>query len=164
MEARDIYFSSSSGGDDYYVTDVAVLFALHIDGPVVTRIDDRDWMFECERLLGILPPQSAIMGGAVKLQWLRDQFTVISPYLEEMEVEQYDCAYILHMFDPRLLPDTTTTKVHLRWLPFLEDLDVCGAMSWGSIVLVYLYSILYKISTMETKQLHVCLALLQVKS
>ena len=83
MEARDIYFSSSSGGDDYYVTDVAVLLALHIDGPVVTRIDDRDWMFECERLLGILPPQSAIMGGAVKLQWLHDQCTLVPPYLED---------------------------------------------------------------------------------
>ena len=52
--------------------DVAVLLGLHIDGPVVTRIDDRDWMFEYERLLGRLPPQSAIRGGAVKLQWLRD--------------------------------------------------------------------------------------------
>ena len=53
-------------------------------------------------------------------------------------------AYILHMFGTRLFLDTTTNKVHLRWLPLLEDLDVCGAMSWGSTVLAYLYMVLYK--------------------
>jgi len=109
--------------------DVAVLFGLYIYGPVVTRTYDRDWIFECERLLGRLPPQLAIRGGAVKLQWFRDQFTLVPPYLEDMEEEQYTRAYMLHMFGTRLFPDSTTNNVHLRWLPLLEDLDVCGALS-----------------------------------
>jgi len=53
--------------------DVAVLLYLQIDGPTITGKDDRDWAFECERLLGRVPPQTAIRGGAVKLQWLRDK-------------------------------------------------------------------------------------------
>ena len=37
-------------------------------------------------------------GGEVKLQWLCDEFTVVPAYLEDMEVEQFASAYILHMF------------------------------------------------------------------
>ena len=49
--------------------DVGVLLlGLQIDGPVVTGRDDSDWIFECERLLGKLPPQTTIRGGSVKLQ------------------------------------------------------------------------------------------------
>ena len=80
-----------------------------------------------------------IRGGAVKLQWLRDQFTVVPPYLEDMEVEQYARAYMFHMFDTRLFLDTNTNKVHLRWLPLLEDLDVCSYISQGNAVISYLY-------------------------
>ena len=65
----------------------------------------------------------------MKLQWLRDEFTVVPDYLEDMEVEQFARAYILHMFGTHLFSDTTTNKVYRRWLPLLEDLNVCGAMS-----------------------------------
>ena len=63
----------------------------------------------------------------MKLQWLCDEFTVVPAYLEDMEVEQFARAYILHMFGTHLFSDPTTNKVHLRWLPLLEDLDVCGS-------------------------------------
>jgi len=49
------------------------------------------------RLLGRQPPQSTIRGRAVKLQWLQDQFTVVSEYLTHMKVEQYARGYIFHM-------------------------------------------------------------------
>jgi len=70
----------------------------------------------------------------------------------------------MHMFGARLFSDTTTKKVHLKWLSFLEDLDGCGAMSWGSVVLAYLYMVLYKTSTMGTMLLHGYLKLLRVKT
>ena len=54
---------------------------------------------------------------------------MILTYLEDMEMEQFARAYILHIFDIRLFSDSTTNKVHLRWLPFLENLDVFGVMS-----------------------------------
>ena len=56
MEARDIYISSPSRGMTVTLQDMVVLLELHIDGPRVTRTDDRDWTMECERLLGITPP------------------------------------------------------------------------------------------------------------
>jgi len=94
------------------------------------------------------------------LQWLHDEFTVVTKYLEDIEAEQFARAYIMHMFGTCLFSDTTTNKVHLRWLLNLDDLDVCGAMSWGNAVLAYLYMVLYKTSTMGTTQLHSCLTLL----
>ena len=54
---------------------------------------------------------------------------MVTKYLEDIEAEQFACAYIMHMFGTCLFPDTTTNKVHLRWLLLLDDLDVCGAMS-----------------------------------
>ncbi|MED6225556.1 hypothetical protein PIB30_094745 [Stylosanthes scabra] len=29
-----------------------------------------------------------------------------------------------------LFPDASDSRVHLRWLPLLADLDVCGRLSW----------------------------------
>ena len=80
---------------------------------------------------------------------------MVPKYLEDIEVEQFARAYILHMFGTHLFSDTSTNKVHLRWLPFLEDLDVCGTISWGSAVLAFLYTVLYKTRSMEIAQLHV---------
>ncbi|KAL4288376.1 hypothetical protein AHAS_Ahas19G0280000 [Arachis hypogaea] len=38
-----------------------------------------------------------------------------------------------------LFPDASDSRVHIRWLPLLEDLDACGRLSWGSAVLAWLY-------------------------
>jgi len=56
-----------------------------------------------------------------------------------MDVEKYACALILHMFDICLFSDSTTNKVHFRWLPLLEDLDIYGDIFWGSAVLTHPY-------------------------
>ncbi|MED6206553.1 hypothetical protein PIB30_028010 [Stylosanthes scabra] len=34
-----------------------------------------------------------------------------------------------------LFPDASDSRVHLRWLPLLADLEQCGRLSWGSVVL-----------------------------
>ena len=39
--------------------DVAVLLGLHINGPPVIGTDERDWVGECDRLLGVMPPLTA---------------------------------------------------------------------------------------------------------
>ena len=54
--------------------DMAVLLGLHTDGPPITGTDDRIWVDESERLLGVMPPSMAIEGGQVKLMWFREEF------------------------------------------------------------------------------------------
>ena len=111
--------------------DVSVLLDIRIDGPPVTRTDERDWVEECDRLLGMVPPPTAIHGGQVKLTWLREQFTI--PLITYVETQQHARAYILHMIDTQLFSDYSKNKVFLDWLPILEDFDVCGAMSWVAL-------------------------------
>ena len=43
--------------------DVVVLLGLRIDGQPVTGTDERDWVGECDKLLGMVPPLTAIHGG-----------------------------------------------------------------------------------------------------
>ncbi|RYR46093.1 hypothetical protein Ahy_A07g031842 [Arachis hypogaea] len=38
-----------------------------------------------------------------------------------------------------LFPDASDCQVHIRWLFLLEDLEMCGGLSWGSAVLAWLY-------------------------
>jgi len=91
--------------------DAVVLLGIRIDGPPVTSTDERDWV-ECDRLLGVVPPPTAIHGGQVKLIWLREQFTV--PPITDMEAQQHAHAYILHMIGTQLFPDYSKNKVYLR--------------------------------------------------
>ena len=78
--------------------------------------------------------------------WLYQQFNVDS--LTNVPAQQYACGYIMHMIHTTLSPDYLTNKAHLRLFHLLEDFDACGAISWSSAVLAYLY----KVSTMQTSQ------------
>ena len=92
--------------------DVVVFLGLRIDGPPVTGTNKRDWVEECDRLLGVVPPPMAIHGGQVKLTWLREQFTV--PPITDVEAQQHARAYILydrHSVVPRLLQEQGISKI-----------------------------------------------------
>ena len=41
---------------------VAVLIWIHIDAPAITGTCDQDWIVECERLLGRVPPTGVYKG------------------------------------------------------------------------------------------------------
>ena len=118
--------------------------------PPVTGTSDRDWVVDCERLFDITPPPMTLRDRALKLTWFRKQFLV--DLLTDMQAQQHACAYIIHMIGTTLFLDYSTNMVYLRWLPLLEDFDVYGAMSWGSIVLAFLYRELYKNFTTRTSQ------------
>ncbi|RYR76083.1 hypothetical protein Ahy_A01g000677 [Arachis hypogaea] len=38
-----------------------------------------------------------------------------------------------------LYPDASDSRVHIRWLPLLEDIDACGRLSWGLAMLAWQY-------------------------
>ncbi|RYR53540.1 hypothetical protein Ahy_A06g028712 [Arachis hypogaea] len=48
---------------------------------------------------------------------------------------RYTRGYIMQLIGGILFPDTSDFRVHIRWLPLLEDLDACGQLLWGSAVL-----------------------------
>ena len=72
------------------------------------------------------------------------------PPIIDVQAQQHARAYILHMIGTQLFSDYTKNKVYLRWLPLLEDFDVCSTMLLANAVLAYLYMSLYSISMMQT--------------
>ncbi|XP_020270679.1 protein MAIN-LIKE 2-like [Asparagus officinalis] len=101
-------------------------------------IDNRAWRKVCDDLLGATPP--SLTGGYMRLKWLKENFShlLLADATQEV-IERHTHAYILHMTGTILFPDSSKDKIHLRWLSIIEDLDICGTLSWGSAVLAYLY-------------------------
>ena len=87
---------------------------------------------------------------ALKLTWFRKQF-LMDP-LTDVQTQQHARAYILYMIETTLFSNYSTNMTYLKWWPLLEDFDACGVMSWGSVVLAFLYRELYKVSLMRTSQ------------
>ncbi|RYR39741.1 hypothetical protein Ahy_A09g045331 [Arachis hypogaea] len=52
---------------------------------------------------------------------------------------RYTRGYIMQLIGDFLFPEASDSRVHIRWLPLLEDLDTCGQLSWDSAVLAWLY-------------------------
>ncbi|XP_020272096.1 serine/threonine-protein phosphatase 7 long form homolog [Asparagus officinalis] len=141
--------------------DVAVILGLRIDGPCITGTDRHVWRRVCDNLLGISP--ESLPGGYIRLKWLKESFGNPLPQdAPEVMIQQHARAYIMHMIGTLLFPDSSKHKVHLRWLPLIEDFDMCGTLSWGSAVLAYLYREMSKVALMQNKELKGCLTLLQV--
>ncbi|RYR28100.1 hypothetical protein Ahy_B01g052210 [Arachis hypogaea] len=57
----------------------------------------------------------------------------------EERLMRYTRGYIMHLIGGLLFPDASDSRVHIRWLPVLEDLELCGPLLWGSAVLAWLY-------------------------
>ncbi|KAL4328493.1 hypothetical protein AHAS_Ahas13G0205600 [Arachis hypogaea] len=106
--------------------DVAYQLGLRIDGDPVSGCiggsgqhhQGRTIEF-CEQILGVvhgLEDRKSQTKWTVKLTWFHN--TV--------------CGRIL-------FPDASDYRVHIKWLPLLEDFGTCGRLSWGSAVLAWLY-------------------------
>ena len=96
----------------------------------------------------------------MKLTWLHEEFPIV--LVIEEQAQQHVRAYILHLISTEFFPDYFTYKVYIRWLPLLEDFDICGDLSWGGMVQIVLYRSLYKVFMMRTSQFSGHSALLQV--
>ena len=73
------------------------------------------------------------------------------------------CSYIMNLYFIELAYFNKLEYCeYARWLPLLEDLDVCGTKSWGSAVLAYLYREMSKVALIQNSELKGCLSLLQV--
>nr|KYP69594.1 Serine/threonine protein phosphatase 7 long form isogeny [Cajanus cajan] len=120
--------------------DVAMLLGLKISGAPITGYATMDWAALVQRLLGMTPPESVLVGGRLRMSWIDRHFSDVSEHVHSQEqLERYTRAFILRMIGGYLLTDHSSSFVSLRYLALLEDLDACGHMSWGSCVLANMY-------------------------
>ncbi|KAF1864586.1 hypothetical protein Lal_00039214 [Lupinus albus] len=98
-----------------------------------------DWGDLCLQLLGVAPTETQIMRQRVQHTWLESIYQQLHEDADEEVVEQHARAFILRMLGGFIMPDTSGSRVHLMYLPLLDDLSETFNYSWGSVVLACLY-------------------------
>ncbi|XP_058200873.1 serine/threonine-protein phosphatase 7 long form homolog [Rhododendron vialii] len=159
-------FHLRSGESTVTLQDVEIITGLAVDGRPVTgdsRFDKDKKKELCERLLGLDPPGEVMSGFKVSLKWLRDNFNgKVEEGDDEVTVLRKARGYILQLIGGIVLPDQSSSHVHLYFLSLLDDLQLAGTYSWGSACLATLYHYLDFGSTVGSKDLGGMFILLQV--
>ncbi|RYR09324.1 hypothetical protein Ahy_B04g070091 isoform H [Arachis hypogaea] len=73
----------------------------------------------------------------VHFTWFHERFRVLPPDASEETVRIYARAYIMMLLSTQLFGDKSANRVHIRWLPFVANLDGMGRYSWGSAALAW---------------------------
>ncbi|XP_027346483.1 serine/threonine-protein phosphatase 7 long form homolog [Abrus precatorius] len=120
--------------------DIAFQMGLRIDGRPVIGPTGGDKTQIVEDLLGIILPSSAFMGSSLKLTWLDEHFSHVGLHNQNpIQLTRFARAYILRLIGGFMLADHSSSRVPVRYLPLLEDLEIIGQYSWGSAALAFLY-------------------------
>ena len=115
--------------------DVSIILGLPIDGVAVTGTTCLDWREVCATLLGVVPGDRDISGQRLRLMWLTEHFPSLPPDADVESVRCYARAFILQLIGGFLFVDKSNNRVHLMFLPLLQDLGVTSTYSWGSACL-----------------------------
>ncbi|XP_057760879.1 protein MAIN-LIKE 2-like [Arachis stenosperma] len=101
--------------------DVAYQLGLRIDGDPVS---------------GCIENRQSQTKWTVKLTWFCNMVCgELEQDASEERLMRYTKGYIMQLIGGILFPDASDSRVHIRWLPLVEDLEACGRLSWGSAVL-----------------------------
>ncbi|RYR51023.1 hypothetical protein Ahy_A06g026078 isoform H [Arachis hypogaea] len=82
----------------------------------------------------------------VHFTWFHERFSVLPPDANEETVRIYARAYIMMLLSTQLFGDKSANRVHIRWLPFVANLDEMGRYSWGSAALAWLYRCMCRVA------------------
>ncbi|XP_019228932.1 PREDICTED: serine/threonine-protein phosphatase 7 long form homolog [Nicotiana attenuata] len=151
--------------------DVQVLYGLRVDGRAValphyirgmTRAQFLDMMGEFTSFR----PEGGAGGSRVLLSAIRDQIVFLHPDIhgetEDIWIKRYTRLALLLLFGCVLFPDTSGSRVTMRFLHYLQQLDELPQYSWGSAILAYLYRSMCRASIGPAVDICGFLPLLQV--
>ncbi|XP_020963381.1 serine/threonine-protein phosphatase 7 long form homolog [Arachis ipaensis] len=150
--------------------DVAFQLGLPVDGEAVSGcLGEFETYMEggrpawewFEDLFGERPPPNKVKQMTVHFTWFRDRFRVLPVDASEETVRIYTRAYIMMMLSTQLFGDKSANRVHIRWLPFVANLDDMGRYSWGSAALAWLYRCMCRVANRNVTNLTGPLQLLQ---
>ena len=119
--------------------DIVILLGFPVDGVVVTSNTSLHWRDVCHSLLGLIPRDTDLDGQCLYLIWLSRSFPSLAPNADEESTQRYARAYILQLIGGFLFSGKSNDKVHLMFLPLLQDFEAAGSYSLGSSCLACLY-------------------------
>ncbi|XP_072066719.1 protein MAIN-LIKE 1-like [Arachis hypogaea] len=109
-------------------------------------------------------PVSGCIGGWEQHHQGRTIEELFCGELEQDAIEErllrYTRGYIMQLIGGILFPYESDSRVHIRWLPLLKDLETCGRLSWGSAVLTWLYRQMCRATEHGQRNLGGCVSLL----
>ncbi|RYR67858.1 hypothetical protein Ahy_A03g014310 [Arachis hypogaea] len=82
----------------------------------------------------------------VHFTWFHERFQVLPADATEDTVRIYARAYIMMLLSTQLIRDKSANLVHIRWLPFVANLDDMGRYNWGSAALAWLYRCMCRVA------------------
>ncbi|QHO18872.1 uncharacterized protein DS421_11g324180 [Arachis hypogaea] len=82
-----------------------------------------------EDLFGERPPLNKVKQMTVHFTWFHERFRVLPPDASEDSNHIYARAYIMMLLSTQLFGDKSANRVHIRWLPFVANLDDMGRPS-----------------------------------
>uniref|UniRef100_A0ACD5XQN3 Uncharacterized protein n=1 Tax=Avena sativa TaxID=4498 RepID=A0ACD5XQN3_AVESA len=158
-------FHFASGEITVTLQDVAMLFALPIDGRPVCSTTDHDYGQMVVDCLGHDPRGLSMPGKSfLHYKWLKKHFYELPEGADDQTVQRHVRAYILSLLCGVLFPDGTG-RMSLIYLPLIADLSLVGTYSWGSAALAFLYRALCSVSSSHNiKNIGGSLLLLQLWS
>ncbi|XP_019228964.1 PREDICTED: serine/threonine-protein phosphatase 7 long form homolog [Nicotiana attenuata] len=159
---------------DWSLITALVLYGLRVDGRAVALPQYMRSMMRAQYLdlmgqyTGYRPQGDAIQRwrSHVSLSAIRDHMAFlhsdITGETQDLHIERYTRLALLLLFGGVLFPNTSGSKVSMRFLHHLQQLDELPLYSWGAAVLAYLYQSMCRASMLC--QVDICgfLPLLQV--
>ena len=145
--------------------DVEVLLRLPVDGDVITRSTQKDWVNVCQEFLGFRPinqEHKQLTGQRILIKRLLEQVAdPLLPNAEEDQLHKYARCYILVLLGDTIFMEKSGDMVRLMWVQQLEDLRNPRKYSQGSTCLAWLYRELCRASNKDASQISGCLLLVQ---
>ncbi|KAL0414429.1 UNVERIFIED_CONTAM: Serine/threonine-protein phosphatase 7 long form [Sesamum radiatum] len=138
-------FHFSVGEATITLQDIAVIWALPVEGNIITGVDTnmtkQQWQNYCHQWLGFQPNENSFKNARIKLAALLDRLLNHtcdddSPF-EEVLQEARVC--VMCLIGGLLCPDATGNTVSLLYLRHMENIDEESTSNWGTAVLAYLY-------------------------
>ncbi|XP_057975225.1 serine/threonine-protein phosphatase 7 long form homolog [Malania oleifera] len=94
----------------------------------------------CERLLGVVPPDSELIGVRIRMRFLEgDAFRQLPADVDARTIARHARAHLLRLICGVIFSDVSGSYAHLMFLSLLEDFGVCHSYSLGSATLAWLY-------------------------
>ncbi|CAN0925599.1 Protein MAIN-LIKE 2, partial [Linum grandiflorum] len=104
---------------------------------------EANWAAIVEDVLGKSTDGYLKDDGRVKMGWLHDHFYSCTDVVDEAELRQYACAYMLSIIGAFMLADRSSAYVHCQYLLAFRERR---PFAWGVAVLSWMYRELGKVT------------------
>ncbi|KAL0284715.1 UNVERIFIED_CONTAM: hypothetical protein Sradi_7190600, partial [Sesamum radiatum] len=125
--------------------DVQIIWALPIDGLLVTSLDIErsieEWQIYCREYLRFLPDEEVFKGSRLHTHAIMNfiRTVEITHDTPRPTVVQYTRCIAMLLLGGLMCPDSSGNLVPLLYLSKLEEINAARNYSWGSAVLAFLY-------------------------